>query len=250
MSKMIDMTGHIFNGCEVIEKENYKIHDRVAWLCVCYCGNYFVAAGKSIRNGEIKSCGCLRKEILNSQGKKNKTHGETNNKLYNVWRGIKKRCRIENTSNYKHYGGRGIQVCDEWYDSYENFKDWATNSGYKEGLSIDRIDVNGNYEPSNCRWVTMKTQQNNRRNTKYGEYKGRTMTFSEIAEITGLTLQAIHYRYKHNIDFDKPKKETPEEELKSNKEIPEGKKSEDLETPEDSLQSKNKETRNPNKYMD
>lgn len=222
MSKAIDMTGYKFNGCEVIEKESYKIHDRVAWLCVCYCGEYFSATGKHIRNESVKSCGCLRKEILGSQGEKNKKHGETNSKLYSVWRGIKKRCRVSNTPNYEHYGGRGIDVCDEWYYDFESFRDWAIKNGYEEGLSIDRIDNNGDYEPSNCRWSTMKEQQNNRRNTKYGMYKGEMMTFSEIAEITGLSLQAIHYRHKNNIDFEKPEKQ-----LKKSKEIPENK-SEDL----------------------
>lgn len=106
-----------------------------------------------------------------------------------------------------YMGGRGIDVCDEWYDSYENFRDWSLEKGYKEGLTIDRIDVDGDYEPSNCRWVDWKTQENNRRNTVYVEYKGKTYPRAVLADKLGVTNQALLYRQKNNIPLTRPFKE-------------------------------------------
>ncbi len=106
------------------------------------------------------SCGCIRKN-----NKKNYKHGYSYTKLYAVWAGIKKRCNNQNSYNYKYYGGRGITICPEWANDYVVFRDWALSHGYKEGLEIDRRENNGNYEPSNCRWVTRTENQRNKRNT-------------------------------------------------------------------------------------
>lgn len=126
--------------------------------------------------GRVKSCGCLINHNLK--------HGMYKTKLYNVWYGIKRRCLHKNDPHYENYGARGISVCDEWKDDFLAFYNWAIENGYDENkkLSIDRINVNGNYEPNNCRWVTMKTQQNNRRNNHRITYKGETKTLQQWAE--------------------------------------------------------------------
>ncbi|MEN4457295.1 hypothetical protein ABC558_10935 [Staphylococcus epidermidis] len=214
MTRGIDMTGVNFNGCKVLKRKGTNKDKKITWLCECYCGNLFVTTGKSIRNNTVKSCGCLKQETLSKCRKNNKTHGDTGSELYNIWRGIKKRCRKPNAHNYKWYGKRGIDVCDEWYNSYSKFKEWAKTNGYEEGSSIDRINVNGNYEPNNCRWVDMKTQQRNRRNNVKVKYKGRNRTLAEISEITGLSQSLINYRYKHGVDFDAPKRTIKESDLK------------------------------------
>ncbi len=111
-------------------------------------------------------------------GKDNKTHGETGSKLYETWKNMKARCYNSNHKSYDYYGGRGIKVCDFWKNSFENFRDWALNNGYQKELSIERKDVNGNYEPENCKWATMKEQGLNRRNNVYLWYEGKAMTQS------------------------------------------------------------------------
>lgn len=113
---------------------------------------------------------------------------------YGTYRGMMDRCENPNSANYHLYGGRGIKVCDEWHD-IEKFEEWVKENNYEPGLSIDRIDVNGNYEPSNCRWVTMKEQANNKRNTIKIVSNGMTKTISEWSEITGINKRTIWKRY-------------------------------------------------------
>ena len=113
-----------------------------------------------------------------------------NERLYTIWRAMRERCRREANIGYSKYGGRGITVCDEWQD-YEAFKRWAYENGYQDVLSIDRIDVDGNYCPENCRWATMKEQANNKRNNHVVTYKGETHTVAEWAEITGISYRTI-----------------------------------------------------------
>ena len=118
-----------------------------------------------------------------------KTHGDSKSPLYAVWCTMKARCNQPNSTKYNIYGGRGIRVCDQWVNSYEAFKNWAINNGYKHGLTIDRIDVNGNYSPDNCRWTTPKEQARNTRTNHYVEYDGEVFTLIELSE-------------KYNINYD------------------------------------------------
>ena len=124
----------------------------------------------------------------------NYKHGGKNTKLYEVWCSMKRRCNNKNAWAYKYYGAKGVRVCDEWQQDYSAFKKWAEESGYNEGLTIDRVDVNGDYSPSNCRWVTMKEQANNQTTTTRIEYKGITKTLHEWSECLGIHPTTLYHR--------------------------------------------------------
>ncbi|PTE79287.1 hypothetical protein [Staphylococcus gallinarum] len=209
-----DMVGYRFNGCKVLKRNGVNKDNRAIWVCVCKCGNIFQATGKSIRNGHVKSCGCYRKKVTGKQGRKNKTHGDTNTRLYNIYRGMKQRCYYTNAQNYEKYGDKGIKICEEWLEDFSNFKRWSLKNGYGENLSIDRIDNNGNYEPDNCRWVDAKTQTRNRSITKRAIFQGELLTLGEISEITGMSFSKVHYMYKQGMNFDEVKRTIKQADIK------------------------------------
>ena len=127
-----------------------------------------------------------------------KSHGMANTKVYKIWLMMRQRCHNLNSKDYKDYGARGINVCYEWLDSkygFLNFYNWATSNGYKEGLSIDRIDTNGNYKPDNCRWITNREQQNNKRNTIYIDFENKKITLTELSEIYHIKRETLEMRY-------------------------------------------------------
>lgn len=168
------------------------------WLCRCDCGAIKEVAGPPMRDGRTMSCGCLKKCFIPRK------HGQSYTRLHRIWSGMKGRCRNKNNPEYARYGGRGIIVCDEWENSFESFYKWAMNSGYKETLSIDRIDNNGNYCPENCRWATPKEQANNTRNTKLITHNGETHTVAEWAEIKGIREKTLRERiYKRHWPIEK-----------------------------------------------
>lgn len=148
----------------------------------------------------------MPKTIKSHKGENNGNykHGGKGTKLYEVWYSMRRRCNCPKSSNYKHYGGRGIKVCEEWNTDFSIFQKWAFDNGYVEGLSIDRIDNNGNYEPLNCRWATLKEQANNQRNTLKIEYKGTTKTLHQWADCLGIKACTLYYRiFKLNWDIER-----------------------------------------------
>lgn len=187
--KGIDFVGHRSGRLTVIRKSDVG---RSQWVCRCDCGKEVTLLTSRLL--EYKSCGCLEKENREKLSTYTRTHGMTETRLYRTWCKMKDRCNNPNIEHYPEYGGRGIKVCDEWKNSFENFRDWAYSVGYDEKLSgkeqsIDRIDVNGNYEPSNCRWVTHKEQTRNKTNTIYMHYKGGKVPISAFCEENGITYE-------------------------------------------------------------
>lgn len=157
-SVFYDLTGNRYGRLTVLERVN-NIGSQAAWLCKCDCGNTKIVRSRDLRNGIVKSCGCLRKELAKNRASK---HYGSGTHLYAVWNMMRQRCNNPNNKDYKHYGNRGITVCSEWND-FPNFQSWALSNGYEEGLTIDRINNDGNYEPDNCRWIPIEEQQHNRR---------------------------------------------------------------------------------------
>jgi hypothetical protein len=133
--------------------------------CKCDCGNMKVVAMGALRKGVTKSCGCLMSEAkrMEKPCKWTENHEHVGTRLYRIWTDIKKRCLNSKSNAYKWYGGRGITICNDWSNRFLAFREWALQNGYSDNLTIDRVDVNGNYEPANCRWITIQEQQKNRR---------------------------------------------------------------------------------------
>lgn len=159
--KNIDLTGQVFTKLTVIERaESQNNHAR--WVCACECGNIVIVKGIHLKSGHTKSCGCSKIELHTKRLTK---HGHSGTSLYNVWCSMKERCFNEHAERYKDYGGRGITVCEEWRNSFEAFYADVSKLPHfsEQGYSLDRINNNGNYEPNNVRWATIKEQANNKR---------------------------------------------------------------------------------------
>lgn len=193
--KGIDFVGQRHGRLEVISKAE---SGRSWWVCKCDCGNIVkLPTWKFLEN---QSCGCFEQENLAKIGKDNRTHGKTETRLYHTWCKMKERCNNPNIEHYPEYGGRGIKVCDEWNNSFENFQEWAYSVGYDDNLngtqqSLDRIDVQGNYEPNNCRWATHKEQMRNTTRTVYIDYHGEKIPMSAFCEEHGITYDNFVTRY-------------------------------------------------------
>ena len=191
MTAIKDITGRKFGKLTVLKLQTLKNH-RTYWLCQCKCGNTKVVRKDHLLSGVTQSCGCLEKVNLSKLAFKS-THGHSAEPIYYVWNSMRQRCMNPKSTHYKNYGGRGIRVCDEWLTLFEPFYEWAMSHGYHEGLTIDRIDNDGNYEPCNCRWVTNKVQSNNRRNNHVIEKK----TVTQWAESNNMNPKLVGQRLRH-----------------------------------------------------
>lgn len=179
MAKRIDLTGQRFGRWTVIAP-----HKPPLWECECDCGTKRLVQAPSLKIGSSKSCGCYKDERV-------KTHGKSGTPIYEVWRTMLKRCNSPTSRQYHNYGARGIRVCERWH-TFENF--YADMGDAPEGKSLDRIDNDGNYEPSNCRWTTQKQQIRNKRNTSRVMYRGKTVPLAELCEKRGLPLKRVRNR--------------------------------------------------------
>ena len=210
MSKFIDMTGWVMSEhgvldshWTVVEQVKHKPGKHTMWRCRCDCVDKTeqIIDGCSLRKGTSKQCVKCAHKIT---GKHNSTHKETETRLYDIWCSMKRRCNNPTDNAYPRYGGRGITVCDEWNSSYENFRDWANTNGYEAYLSIDRINNDGDYCPSNCKWSTDTEQANNRRNNRLVVFNNEMHTLAEWARILGISRTTLADRIdKHHWSIEK-----------------------------------------------
>lgn len=196
IGRLIDLTGRRFGHLTVIERAGYdESNKHLFWKCQCDCGAEFVAGGDGIRSGSTTSCGCHRRYVSRTKGYK---HGQTHTRLYRVWAKMKQRCCDPNDKDYKYYGARGINVCEEWMES-KNFFDWALSHGYEDNLTIERLDNYKGYCPDNCAFIKREDQCKNQRNTLIIEIDGEKWTLRDISKKTGITYDILRRRYKKGI---------------------------------------------------
>jgi len=193
-----DLTGQRFGRLVVVERRGSTKNRAAKWFCECDCGNSKVICQRELKTGESRSCGCLHKELLSSRMR---THGMSKTYTYKIWQGIIKRCKNSNASNFDYYGGRGITVCDRWLESFANF--FEDMGECPKGMSIDRIDSSGNYEPENCRWATLEQQASNTRRSRLIEFDGKTLTLSQWSRETELGITTLFYRFERGWSIEK-----------------------------------------------
>ena len=182
-----DLTGIRF-GKWIVESRAENRGKAVMWNCVCDCGVRKVVHGTSLKGGVSTSCGCERKNG------KPRTHGLTKHPLYRIWQRMKGCTTSKTHQDYKHYGARGIVVCEEWFSDFEKFHNWAIDNGWSKGLEIDRIDVNGNYEPGNCRFTNRSGQMSNTRRTHFLTFDGKTQSVADWARELGIKPNVLYSR--------------------------------------------------------
>lgn len=194
MSKFIDLTGKTFGRLTVVERAENDKWNKTQWKCKCSCGNINIVLGHSLRCGDTKSCGCLRTEIL---AKGNFVHGMVYSPEYNTWEKMIQRCRNPNNQAFKYYGGRGIEVCQEWKDSFLVFYNHVGKRPSPKH-SIDRIDNDGNYEPGNVKWSLRVEQANNKQNNRNITINGKTMSLFQWAHFVGMSPHTLYGRISRN----------------------------------------------------
>lgn len=182
MGKYNDLTGRRFGLLTVLEKQD-NLGGHINWRCKCDCGNITVARGAVLTSGHKQFCESCQRKLRGSTWR-------SDNRIYKIWKHMLERCEVQKDRYFHCYGGRGIEVCSEWHD-YDIFLEWSLKNGYADNLTIDRVDVNGNYEPSNCRWATQKEQQNNRTNNCLITFNGKTQTKKQWSEETGIGYTTI-----------------------------------------------------------
>jgi len=187
---MEDLTGKVFKRWTVLKFAGKNKHNADVWECKCKCGTVKNVVGYSLRNGDSRSCGCYK---LDNPG--HFIHGGRRERLYIIWKTMRRRCNAKTSAKYSNYGGRGFAIIDEW-SNYSVFRDWALLNGYGDNLTIERIDVNGNYSPENCKWITKSDQSKNKTNTIMFEINGVIKPFFEWCEIYGVPYQRAHLRFR------------------------------------------------------
>lgn len=194
-----DLTGQRFGKLIAIKPVGTNKSGNTLWECKCDCGNSSIVINSNLTRENSKSCGCTNSERLI---KRNTSHGMSKTKIYAKWLSMLERCRTKTNTDYKYYGARGINVCKEWKD-FNKFYKWAMNNGYENSLTIDRINVNGNYEPSNCRWVTQLRQCNNKRNNLYLTIDGVTASLADICRMYNARYTMVWKRLRRGWSIEK-----------------------------------------------
>jgi hypothetical protein len=203
MGRFIDLTGKRFGKLTVIKIDSKDKFRHLRWLCKCDCGNETVVLSDNLKRNHTKSCGCeitrVNSEVHKKHGKRYTPNGQS--REYTIWCNMLGRCKNPKRPDYCHYGGRGIKVCKKWH-AFEGF--WEDmRATYRDGLTLERIDVNGDYCPENCRWATMPEQANNKTNNHHVNYNGEKMTLKEACEKQGINYSTVFGRLKLGWDFEK-----------------------------------------------
>lgn len=193
--KSLDLKGKKFHKLLVIEKVQNQKH-KTMWKCLCDCGRITFASTSNLNANRVKSCGCLRNEKLIERST---SHNQRHTNLYEVWKTMKQRCFNPNNKVYKNYGGRGITVCDDWKDNFTSFYEWSMENGYKQGLTIDRIDNNSHYCHQNCRWTDRITQANNSRWNKHITIDGKDDTLANWLRFYNIKYYKYYKRIKQGL---------------------------------------------------
>lgn len=197
MPNFINYEGKRYGLLTVVRRTESTKSGVAQWVCKCECGNEIVLPSYTLKRGTVKDCGCVTRPHYNT------THGASNTKLYNMWKLMLYRCENPKNNAYKYYGQRGLQVCEEWHD-FLAFKKWAEETKPKGDYTLDRIDNNLGYSPSNCRWADKKEQANNRRSNVMVEYKGEAHDLMEWSRLLGFNYKRVHNRmYKLGWSFEK-----------------------------------------------
>lgn len=203
--KKVDRIGERFGRLIIVEEKEPKLYKPRTYarifLCKCDCGNMVVASYTNLKAGNVRSCGCLKKDC----GKgilSNESQNQDKLRLHMIWKSMKNRCSANSGKHYKNYKLRGISVCEEWKNDFNTFYEWAINNGYYPTLSIDRIDGTKGYSPDNCRWATAKMQANNIRTNVIITYNGESHTIPEWSQITNIPSYVIRNRrnYGWNVE--------------------------------------------------
>ena len=202
-----DLTNQRFGKLTAVSP--IKINGKYSWKCICECGKEKVIMSGNLVRGISKSCGCKKLNI----GERTKKHGMAKTRMFKIWTGVRKRCTNPNTKTYRLYGGRGISMSSEWNDFINFYNDMKDT--YSDDLSLDRIDPNGNYEVSNCRWATSKQQNRNRRNNRIIECNSVSKTLAEWAETSGVSSTLILSRINNGWDSYKAIYTMPKNSIKS-----------------------------------
>lgn len=194
---VVDLVGRVF-GRLTVERLDHVSREGAKWQCSCSCGNKTVVTGNALRKGTCTSCGCLRSELGRARAT---THGQTGTHAYTVWRGMRERCGLSSHKSFEAYGGRGIRVCDRWENSFETF---LSDMGQPPSArhSIERVMVDGNYEPGNCIWATPAQQARNRRTSVFYEFHGKQLVIKDLAVASGVPEQTLYNRFRRGLSVD------------------------------------------------
>lgn len=206
-----NIKGNKYNNLTVIEIVGKAKNNEKLCRCKCDCGKETIVRQSKIISGKTKSYGCYKIKKITERNKLRTIYPNDNKtRLYRIWRAMKSRTTYKSQTQYKDYGGRGIVICKEWKEDFYKFKEWALDNGYYDELTIDRIDVNGNYEPNNCRWITKSEQNNNQRNNVIIEYKNQKMNVAQWAKKLNIKANTLYQRIYRNYSVEKILKEYKE----------------------------------------
>lgn len=200
MSRVEDICGKRYGKLTVrsVDKDR-TTKKHTYWFCECDCGNVVSVRADCLKSGTTKSCKCL----WTAEESHHKKHGMSSTKLYHVFYAMLQRCENEKDKRYRDYGERGIRVCDEWKANPESFLKWAMENGYKEGLTIERVDNNKGYSPENCKWITIAERQKNKRPRGNMdillEYNGKRVNLMQLSTLVGMNYHTLYFRYKRGL---------------------------------------------------